>query len=89
MKTPPINAYGFNKLKNPPTYWEAPFASTSSGTPFAILANATPNNKPGKKEETVIKRSQFFLHTFPPNLLRYSNATPRRINATKIKNSGK
>ena len=82
---PPSSAYGFRRLKNPPTY----SPSMSIGTPRTMLAKATPHNRAGTKEPMMMARSQRLRHWSSSRLARYSKASPRTISASKMRSSGR
>ncbi len=82
VASPPSSANGLSRVNRVPVYsWPA-----SSGTPRTMLANATPHRKAGPRDPQKKARSQPRVRS---DLLRYSRATPRAINASRMRNSGR
>ena len=83
--TPPSKPNGFRSVKRLPVKSPALFI----GTPATIFAKATPQRTGGSHDPMIMHQSQPFLHLSLSTFPRYSNATPRIINATRMISKGK
>jgi hypothetical protein len=78
-------AYGFSRVQKLPVYSNAALI----GTPRTMLPNATPQRIAGSSEPTKIARSNRWRQRGSGRVPRYSNDTPRRINATRMTRSAR
>ncbi|MPN25788.1 hypothetical protein SDC9_173203 [bioreactor metagenome] len=86
--TPPSSANGVNRPKKLPAVWCTVWVA-SIGRPRTKLANATPKTSAATYEAPMRQRSQPRFHAASLRWWRYSKETPRRISASRMRNSGR
>ncbi len=62
--------------------------SLSSGSPWKMLANATPSSSAARNEPPVMQASHVFRHQEAGSLERISREMPRKISANRRSISG-
>src|SRR5699024_9051741 len=85
MATPPSTVAGRTAASAAPT--RSPVAS--SGNPSTVVASTIPTTSGGNHEPAMMTRSHARRRRGESTLPRYSNATPRPINASNSTNSGR